>query len=251
MKILVVLVGLLGSLAAFAEECDAPAPIGEMVPFQGQTAIEGAREQAIGFYSDGSLRDADAVPGSGFGFIKIFRPRDRAWVTTPTRNVFEQVASELFKMFPARDALQVGDTSARNGGPISGHASHQNGLDTDIGYLRVDQTTQDPMALDGFEVKFVDETGRVAANFDRERNWAFVKLMAATGRVDRFFVNPGIKAEFCRVARAKGEFSEDSLPLRLLRPWKGHDGHIHVRYRCPEGVALCRAQEPLPPGAGC
>lgn len=251
MKIIVVLVGLLGGWSALAEECDAPAPLTEMLPFQGQAVAQGVREQAIGFYSDGSLRDADSVPSSGLGFMKIFLPRDRAWVTTHTRNVIEQVAAGLFQAFPARDAIQVGDTSARNGGPISGHASHQNGLDTDIGYLRVDQTTQDPMALSGFEVKFVDDAGGVSPNFDRERNWAFVKLMVATGKIDRFFVNPAIKAEFCRAAKAKGEFSEDSLPLRLLRPWKGHDGHIHVRYRCPEGVALCRAQEPIPAGSGC
>lgn len=36
----------------------------------------------------------------------------------------------------------------------------------------------------------------------------------------------------------------------VMRPWWGHDDHIHVRLHCPEGEA-CAEQEPPPEGDGC
>ncbi|NUM89481.1 MAG: penicillin-insensitive murein endopeptidase [Bdellovibrionales bacterium] len=250
---------LLGVLAFLASaeawgapyECDAPAPSREMMPsFAGKEESYIGREQAVGFYSDGSLQFPDAFPDAGRGFFKLFLPRNRAWGTTDLRRMVEGVAARMVLEFPSRDALQIGDVADERGGSISGHASHQNGLDVDLAYFRKDQTMQDPAFTGGFAVSFV-QNGAVVENFDRERNWALVKLLAATGRVSRFFVNPLIKEEFCRHARAAGEYRDDSLPLRLLRPWNGHDGHVHVRLQCPEGALLCRNQEPVPEGAGC
>jgi penicillin-insensitive murein endopeptidase len=39
--------------------------------------------------------------------------------------------------------------------------------------------------------------------------------------------------------------------LRKVRPWWGHDEHMHVRLRCPSGSPECDNQAALPEGDGC
>ena len=36
-----------------------------------------------------------------------------------------------------------------------------------------------------------------------------------------------------------------------VRPWYGHDDHIHVRLKCPANSPHCRKQPPVPGGDGC
>jgi penicillin-insensitive murein endopeptidase len=62
--------------------------------------------------------------------------------------------------------------------------------------------------------------------------------------LDRLLVNHAIKRELCR--RHRGE-----AWLRRVRPWRGHDSHMHIRLRCPPGQAECRDIAPPPPGDGC
>ncbi len=62
----------------------------------------------------------------------------------------------------------------------------------------------------------------------------------------RIFVNPTIKKVLCDGADRLGS---DRAWLRLVRPWWGHDDHIHVRLKCPD--AACVEQAPPPVGDGC
>ncbi|HSG66544.1 MAG TPA: penicillin-insensitive murein endopeptidase, partial [Gammaproteobacteria bacterium] len=39
--------------------------------------------------------------------------------------------------------------------------------------------------------------------------------------------------------------------LRTLRPWFGHDDHLHVRLGCPPDSVDCVAQDLPAPGDGC
>ena len=39
--------------------------------------------------------------------------------------------------------------------------------------------------------------------------------------------------------------------MAKVRPWYGHDDHIHVRLKCPADSPNCRAQPPVPGGDGC
>jgi hypothetical protein len=41
------------------------------------------------------------------------------------------------------------------------------------------------------------------------------------------------------------------LWMSKVRPWYGHDDHIHVRLKCPADSPNCRAQPPVPGGDGC
>ena len=59
-------------------------------------------------------------------------------------------------------------------------------------------------------------------------------------------VNAAIKKELCRVEDKK----HDGW-MAKVRPWYGHDDHIHVRLKCPADSPNCRAQPPVPVGDGC
>jgi penicillin-insensitive murein DD-endopeptidase len=63
--------------------------------------------------------------------------------------------------------------------------------------------------------------------------------------VARIFVAPGIKKSLCAVNWRDRGF------LEKIRPWYGHDDHIHVRLSCPAGASSCVDQDPVPPGDGC
>ena len=57
-------------------------------------------------------------------------------------------------------------------------------------------------------------------------------------------VKHGIKRSLCRLHRGEPW-------LRRVRPWRGHDSHMHVRLRCPAGQTDCQDIAPPPPGDGC
>lgn len=212
---------------------------------------QGDREQSFGFYSHGRLAAATRLPDSGGGFVKILRPRNRRFASEDMIYLITKVSKELDQKFPnRRDAVQIGDVSAELGGLVPGHNSHQNGLDVDIAFLRTNETMQNPDDVNGFREKFVS-SGKVSNNFDLERNWALAKLMVATGRPQRIFVNQVIKNAFCKLAREKGELQSAAETLHRLRPYSGHEDHFHVRITCPLNSPKCEAQEEIPAGTGC
>jgi penicillin-insensitive murein endopeptidase len=61
----------------------------------------------------------------------------------------------------------------------------------------------------------------------------------------RVFVNAAIKKELCRSA------GSDRGWMTKVRPYWGHDDHIHVRLACPDSASSCEEQEAPPAGDGC
>ena len=60
-------------------------------------------------------------------------------------------------------------------------------------------------------------------------------------------VNAAIKKELCR---DRGQAAPSGW-MAKVRPWYGHDDHIHVRLKCPADSPNCRKQPPVPGGDGC
>lgn len=208
-------------------------------------------EQAVGFYSKGSLINPSQLPNDGVGFLKLFQPRDRAYATQDLVTLIENAASAIALAFPGGERMQMGDFSQREGGQISGHASHQNGLDVDVKFFNHAHLEQDPMGTNGFDEIFVDEKNQVTPNYDFERNEALVKFVVDSGLVRRIFVDGNIKKAFCDRAKASGEYRDDLEWLRRLRPLEGHQDHFHIRIACPTSSPNCVAQEEPPLGTSC
>lgn len=216
----------------------------------GAISIRGLFEQAVGFYSSGELVNASNFLPEAPGFVKIFRPRDRAWATSDLVELVSEAASELHGRFASSERLQLGDVAQKSGGKVGLHASHQNGLDVDIAYYRVNRLEQDPDATNGFHETFVRE-GVLSPNFDVERNWALLDRLVATGRVNRIFVDGVIKKAMCLYARSEGLEESRLETLRRLRSWPNHADHLHLRITCPSGSPRCVVQAEPPEGTGC
>ncbi|WP_328590348.1 penicillin-insensitive murein endopeptidase [Veronia nyctiphanis] len=72
-----------------------------------------------------------------------------------------------------------------------------------------------------------------------------IKTAALDSRTERIFVHPVIKEKLCSEATGNRNW------LRKVRPWFGHNYHMHVRLKCPEGDKRCISQALPPPGDGC
>jgi penicillin-insensitive murein DD-endopeptidase len=241
----------------FALYACGPSPVeeltGQPLPHatpMGDDHFQGEKEQARGFYSNGSLVNPDLLPLEGFGFVKLQRPRQRGFGSHDLVLLLQETARQLQELHPSRDRVQIGDMSGQNGGFSSGHVSHQNGLDADVAFIRLNQTEQDPEDTRGFRETFV-RNGQLTPNFDLERNWAYAKLLVATGRVQRVFVGEVIKRGLCAHVRAVGELESEHETLKRLRVIAGHTDHFHIRLTCPRNSPACTSQEEVPDTHGC
>jgi penicillin-insensitive murein endopeptidase len=213
--------------------------------------------QSLGFYSRGSLQNASALAPSGMGYIKLFPSRNRQFGSQELVQVLTAAARAVQGQFPAGERIQVGDLSAERGGKITKHASHQNGLDADLSYFRVNHREQPVEFENGFDEVFV-RNGRVTENFDIERNWAFFNALIASGQVQRIFVDPAIKLLYCELLEELQDATFPSVQapsaqevLRRLRPISNHDDHSHVRLVCQAGNHQCVSQSDVTAGSGC
>ncbi|MBL8660474.1 MAG: penicillin-insensitive murein endopeptidase [Rhodospirillales bacterium] len=205
-----------------------------------------APARAIGGYARGCLGGAVALPAVGTGY-QVMRLSRKRYYGHPELIAFIQAFAKKARA-DGWPGLLVGDMAQPRGGPIlTGHASHQIGLDADIWF-----TPAPARRLSADERETMSATSMVAVNtmtVDRSvwssRQLRLLRTAASFPEVERIFVNPAIKRAAC------AEAGKDRAWLAKIRPWWGHTSHFHVRLRCPPGDTACLAQEPLPAGDGC
>jgi penicillin-insensitive murein endopeptidase len=203
--------------------------------------------RAIGSTSNGCLQGAAALPPSGPGFEVLHLKRERRFGHPLLVEYVRRLAAAMKK--ERLGQLLVGDLAMPRGGPtLTGHRSHQSGLDADLGYANppwVGHRKITPAERETiFPLPVIDLKTHA---FTKAWTPAVVKVLelaASDPAVDRIFVNPAIKRELCRTKAA-------APWLRQLRPWWAHHDHFHVRLRCPAGEIDCQPQDPLPAGNGC
>ena len=211
-----------------------------------RTAATGA-PRTIGSYAKGCIAGAAALPVQGSTWQVMRTSRNRNWGHPDMIALLERLA----KRGPKEanwSGLLVGDISQPRGGPmLTGHASHQLGLDADV-WL----TPKPARRLSEDELETMPATNAVASDWmDIDpRVWTpahreIVRLAALEPRVTRIFVNPAIKKAMCRDPGA------DRAWLNKIRPMWGHNYHFHIRIACPDGDATCVDQDPPPDGDGC
>jgi penicillin-insensitive murein endopeptidase len=199
----------------------------------------------IGGTGLGCIAGAVALPADGPGWQAVRVSRNRHW-GHPALVGFLKDFTEAAQArgFPK---LWVGDMGQPRGGPMPyGHASHQNGLDVDIWLELSPKPALPAAAREAISVPSLvraDETG-IEAGIWRPRHAGLIRLAAGMPGVDRILVNHAIKRELCRMHAGEPW-------LRRVRPWRGHDSHMHIRLRCPPGQPECRDQPPPPAGDGC
>lgn len=206
--------------------------------------------QSIGTYTNGCIDGAEALPENGPGYQVMRLSRNRYYGHSNLIDFIKNLG--LATSQQKLGTLLIGDLGQARGGPmISGHRSHQSGLDVDIWFLIAQQA--ESRLLTAHERETWNAPSVVDLRRDRvdEHQWSathgqILELAARQAEVERIFVHPSIKQELCmHKTPAAGEW------LRKIRPWWKHDDHFHVRLRCPQNSPHCDAQEPLPSGDGC
>ena len=129
---------------------------------------------------------------------------------------------------------------------LSGHRSHQMGLDVDIWMrpaVNLQLSAKSRESISSFSMR------RAAGAYVNE-GWSrahheIIKAAAQDPRTARIFVFPGAKVRMCDDEKG------DKTWLHKVRPWWGHHYHFHVRLKCPEGSPHCVEQDDPPRGDGC
>ncbi|TPW32330.1 penicillin-insensitive murein endopeptidase [Martelella alba] len=229
----------LSALVACLTPARAEDPPSAKVLFASVSTPSAGPARAIGFYADGCLSGAQALPIDGETWQAMRLSRNRRFGTPQLIDTIEKLSRDAAQ-YDGWPGLLVGDMSEPRGGPmISGHASHQIGLDVDIWLTpmpdhrlslreREDLSAQSVLKNDG--TLFIDPKKFTPAG---EK---LVMRAASYPEVQRIFVHPGIKKDLC------DNWKGDRSNLAKVRPYWGHDDHIHIRLFCPKGQKDCKAQ---------
>ncbi|WP_226780171.1 penicillin-insensitive murein endopeptidase [Oceaniglobus trochenteri] len=199
-----------------------------------------------GSYAKGCLAGGMQLAETGPTWQAMRLSRNRNW-GHPETIAYIQDLSRKAAGLPGWNGLYVGDISQPRGGPmLTGHASHQIGLDADI-WLR----PADRLNLSVNERENISSISlRRAAGAYTNDNWTrahheLLKAAASDPRVARIFIFPGAKVRMCN------DETGSKAWLNKIRPWYGHHYHFHVRLKCPRGARGCVDQDPQPAGDGC
>lgn len=201
-----------------------------MDPFPGESS-------AIGAHSAGCLAGAEMLPLEGEGYSVMKLSRKRYFGHPNLVDYIEDLGKRAKK--EKLPNLLIGDLGRARGGPmISGHASHQTGLDVDI-WFRLEKRKPNKKEKESWSApSFVTKDGNNVTKAWTKNHRKLIELAAQSPEVDRIFVHAAIKKDFCK--------SHQEAPwLYKIRPWWGHDDHLHVRLKCPAGSQECQGQEAL------
>ena len=203
--------------------------------------------QVIGFYSKGCIAGARALPINGKTWQVMRLSRNRNWAHPEMVALLERLSAKIHKD-AGWPGLLIGDMSQPRGGPmLTGHTSHQIGLDADIWLTPMPDHTLSRNEREEMSAVMMVRSDRLdidPATWTPE-HLKVIRDAAQEPGVQRIFVNAAIKKALCR--EAKG----DRAWLSKVRPWSGHDYHFHIRIKCPAGSKSCEGQPDSKEGEGC
>jgi penicillin-insensitive murein endopeptidase len=202
--------------------------------------------RSIGYYTNGCLAGAVALPINGKTWQVMRLSRNRNWGHPNMVKFLERFAEKAPKL--GWNGLLVGDMAQPRGGPmLTGHWSHQVGLDADIWLTPMpdrELTLEEREQMMSTNV-VADDWNDVNPQIWTPAHLALLKAAALDKEVERVLVNPAIKKALCR------EATGDRSWLSKIRPVAGHNYHFHVRISCPAGATDCKHQPAVPGNDGC
>ena len=231
-----------------ADKADKKAKVAKKIEPADAKKDDGKGPASIGAPNKGRLVGAVKLHASRA--LKI-KERAQAWALPELVKLLQRAAGKVAKKHP-RSVMLVGDLSAKRGGAMTGHNSHQTGRDADVGFY-IANSKGKPAAMKRF-VAF-DGAGKSAqvtwAQFDDARNWALVEaLLTDKDSPARYiFVSVPLRTRLLAYA-AKQNVSKDlrakaATAMMSPRDADVHDDHFHVRIGCPESMKATCAEESL------
>lgn len=214
----------------------APAPFAELSDREIEARLRGDIG-ALGPMSIGRAHGGALVAG-------VRMPEGASWeVVHPalaygTRETVDALAHAIDAVaarFPGSPKAFIGDISAKSGGHLHPHVSHQSGRDVDLGYYLTEGHRW-----------YANASG---PNLDRARTWHLVRTLIADSDVDLILVDRQIQRALKAHALEIGEdpawldeiFQVGGKSQRpLLFHVDGHATHLHVRFFSPTAQELGR-----------
>lgn len=158
------------------------------------------------------------------------------WGTQETVDDLIRCIEHVNDEFPGSPPMYIGHISARHGGHLVPHVSHQSGRDVDVSYYY----KPDKQRWYRYATK---------KNLDLPRTWAFVRAVITLTDVKLLIIDRAIQKLIKDYALSIGEdraWLDDIFRGRpgKLRPLiihaEGHRTHIHVRFYSPKAQARAR-----------
>jgi penicillin-insensitive murein DD-endopeptidase len=203
--------------------------------------------KVIGAYNKGCIAGAAKMPITGDTWQVMRLSRNRNWGHPALVALLKRLSEKAHKD-AGWPGILVGDMGQPRGGPaLSGHASHQIGLDADVWLTPMPNHLLSREQREEMSATMMvrDDRLDIDPKVWTSSHLAVIRDAALEPSVQRIFVNAAIKKALCR--EAKG----DKSWLSKVRPWYGHDYHFHIRMRCPAGGDACDGQKEQEGGDGC
>jgi len=205
--------------------------------------------RSIGFYAKGCLAGAQALPVDGPAWQAMRLSRNRNWGHPVLIALVEKLAVEA-REHDGWPGLLVGDISQPRGGPmLTGHASHQVGLDADVWFTPMPDRRLSEKEREDLSATSMLAEDRVSVDPKvwTEAHLRLLKRAAGYKEVERVWVHPAIKKAVCEATTEE----KDRGWLSKVRAYWGHYYHFHIRISCPKGSTSCERQPPVRSDDGC
>ncbi|WP_233576546.1 penicillin-insensitive murein endopeptidase [Citreicoccus inhibens] len=189
---------------------------------------------SVGFVESGRMVNSVQFP-QGKDWIVV--SPELAWATNETVDALSGVIRDVRSRFPNAPPIRVNAMSAKEGGYIRPHKSHQNGRDVDLGFY---YPTVDPVRARERE-RYIDVG----------LNWELVRTLVTTTDVQMILVDKRVQKVLYDYALAHGEDKAwlNSLfnagPSSILKHARHHRDHFHVRFYNARAQELGRRVAPL------
>ncbi|MGM0574615.1 MAG: penicillin-insensitive murein endopeptidase [Myxococcota bacterium] len=206
---------------------------------EGDRALSPDRSYSVGTTSRGRLVQGRPLPVDHPSLRRrpISVERSAIWGTGELVAALERAARRVATRWPG-SLLFAGDLSARRGGDIPGHASHNSGRDADLAFYLRDRAGR---RADGPGFPSIGRDGATAdgeRRFDEARNWALVEALLRDPHVQVQWIFVASWLEDRLLAHARQVGAEETVVDRATAVLKqpgdssAHAEHFHVRLYC-------------------
>jgi LysM repeat protein len=201
------------------------------------TRVPVSPSAAVGPTNRGRLENGVLLPPHR-GYV--IRSKARAYGTEETTRWIVDAFDSVNARFKTRKTVRIHDISDRNGGRIHDHKSHQNGRDADIGYYQK-KCPRNACPFEDFK----------PSDLDVARQWALLEYWLRNDQAEMIFIDYRLQAKLYRYAKRRGvpEAKLDRWiqyprgkyhPVGVVRHFRNHEDHLHVRFVCPYSDVKCR-----------
>jgi penicillin-insensitive murein endopeptidase len=235
----------LATLLLFGSTSQLTAEVQAKKLFGAERAGSNQRAQSFGGYAKGCASGLVQLPETGPTWQAMRLSRNRNWGHPQLIDFAQDLSRKAAGVGWA--GLYFGDLSQPRGGPmLTGHRSHQIGLDADVWLYPASRMNLSRSQRENISaVSMRRANGAFVNNKWTRAHHEVVKAAAKDKRVARIFIFPGAKVQMCKDEKGNRAW------LRKIRPWWGHHYHFHVRLKCQKGSRNCENQSAPPAGDGC